>query len=185
MLSAGPLVWPRLCDWRFLVTCDAGKTEPSLPPVRARTAPPEGPAARGPPFSLSTEFGCRSNVSAGGGRFVLESLMAAGLGHCHQRLWPGTAAWHPRLAPPPGTAACSQPRPARTLSPSRGPPQPWPLASMPLSLRLRSLRLSPGCGSDKWNRTAIISLRLAHFSPRNVLDDMRSCRSLCQNVLPS
>lgn len=26
--------------------------------------------------------------------------MAAGLGHCHQRLWPGTAAWHPRLARP-------------------------------------------------------------------------------------
>lgn len=56
MLSAGPLVWPRLCDWRFLVTCDAGKTEPSLPPARARTAPPEGPAARGPPFSLSTSL---------------------------------------------------------------------------------------------------------------------------------
>lgn len=184
MLSAGPLVWPRLCDWRFLVTCDAGKTEPSLPPARARTAPPEGLAARGPPFSLSTEFGCRSNVSAGGGRFVLESLMAAGLGHCHQRLWPGTPAWHRRLAPPPGPPpAPSLGRGARSAPHgahhSRGPWPPCP------SLSVRSLRLSPGCGSDKWNRTAIISLRLAHFSPRNVLDDMRSCRSLCQNVLPS
>lgn len=116
MLSAGPLVWPRLCDWRFLVTCDAGKTEPSLPLARAPTAPPEGPAARGPPFSLSTSLAV-----------VLTFLQEEDVSSLRAS-WPlvwGTVISVSGLAPPPGTPAwpapCSQPRRAPHAQPLTGP----------------------------------------------------------------
>lgn len=101
-----PLVWPCLGDLRFLVTSDVGRMlarRSRVAPGRKHRGPHGGWGEQllwGPPFTSSPRFVVVLKFLQEEDISSLRASRPLVWGTVIRRLWPGTTAWHHRLAHP-------------------------------------------------------------------------------------